>query len=538
MFRIALALTPVLFLTYLLRFQISGIPTNILEVYTGILFIWWTANSIFVRRDAIHRVFRRNRKILVATTLFLASATVALVVTLTKLPPEFMKVPLGIWKGWVVLPVLFFVMTITTFRKKSDLELITNTCVLAAGAYAFLACLQYFTQILPGPAMTYDQRLVWPFFDPLTFEGSSGNYPALFLGPILTLTVLKLWNFIRSKKQNTLKISVFSASIVFMAFAVFLTKSFAAWIAILGSVMLGIFIEIRSRKKWVIPVVGIVAILGIALTQMNTEKFQSAFDLTGDSSTAERLRTYRVAGQMIAQDPLFGPGIGQFQRAFERTAPEVLSRPVSQKEIDHALHAHNIFLMVYTSFGLAGLLTFLYLIFTALRITVFPQRIAYLMPLVCILIHGLFDVPYFKNDLAYEFWLILALITVVRSVPYSTTVSVVSGMGLATKLGFPTVNLALPKNTKIPYGVYLASATFNGNTENGVLAFGKRLTQNLNEETCEIHLLHPQHLPSDTLTLNIYQKLRSWKKFGSTEELKKAIARDVQLAGRNNQNPE
>ncbi len=443
-----------------------------------------------------------------------------------------MKVPLGIWKGWVILPALFFVMIIATYKKKSDLKLITNVCILSAGAYALLACLQYFTNIFPGPAMTYDGRLAWPFFDPVTFEGSSGNYPALFLGPMLTLAVLKLWNFIRSKKQSALKISIFSASIIFMAFAVFLTKSFAAWIAIIGSIMLGIFIEIRSGKKWIIPVVGIVAILAIALTQMNTEKFQSALDLTGDSSTAERLRTYRVTFQMIKEDPFFGPGIGQFQRAFERTAPEVLSRPVSQKEIDHALHAHNIFLMVYASFGLAGLFSFLYLLFATLRITVFPERIAYLMPLACILIHGLFDVPYFKNDLAYEFWLILALITVVRGIPYSVTASVISGMGLATKLGFPTVNLALPENTKIPYGVYLASVTFDGNTESGVLAFGKRLTQNIDEETCEIHLLNPKHLPSATLTLNIHQKLRSWKRFRNTEELKKAVANDIRLANR------
>jgi hypothetical protein len=38
-----------------------------------------------------------------------------------------------------------------------------------------------------------------------------------------------------------------------------------------------------------------------------------------------------------------------------------------------------------------------------------PVHLGVLLAMVAILVHGLVDVPYFKNDLAFEFWLLAGL---------------------------------------------------------------------------------------------------------------------------------
>lgn len=529
---------------YLIRFQLV-IPTNILEIYTGILFIWWLVRvirSAHSARATHHKPnpkdsglwadLLKNKRTLIAATLFLISTTIALIATLTKLPSEFITVPLGIWKGWFIAPALMFFMIITTFKTKEDLKLLTDIFVYSAGIYAILACFEYFTDLLPGPARTYDNRLVWPYYDPLTLEGSSGNYPALFLGPALILAFQKILKYIRSHLSspfNPWTISIFT-SMIFMAFAIFLTKSFAAWLAIIITITLSIFLQIQSRKKWIIPIIGALVIGIVGLSQIGTEKFQYALKAEGDSSTAERIRIYTVSLGIIQADPVFGAGMGQFQRQFELQAPEILGKEITRKEINHALHSHNLFLMMYTSLGILGFLTFLYFLYVLLTKNPYHLALTLTMPLVYILIHGLFDVPYFKNDLAYEFWFLASLITIGKHIPLSVRVNVVKGMGLATKFGFPTVNLELPKDTPLLYGVYRASLTGKDGKQIGVLGYGKRFTQDINEETCEIHLFDSEGFTEDTGELHVTTKIRRWKKFKNIDKLKNAVKQDINKA--------
>ncbi len=101
-------------------------------------------------------------------------------------------------------------------------------------------------------------------------------------------------------------------------------------------------------------------------------------------------------------------------------------------------HPHNIFLMLWIETGLAGLLAFIWIIITwttivtrgvvtrtttprrtsqssyvnqsdAGRATRDVRRFVWLIPLIVILVHGMVDMPYFKNDLALQFWILAAL---------------------------------------------------------------------------------------------------------------------------------
>ena len=76
-------------------------------------------------------------------------------------------------------------------------------------------------------------------------------------------------------------------------------------------------------------------------------------------------------------------------------------------------HSHNILLAFWLNMGLMGLVAFVWLCWKALPWLLEQdkkeRRIAALM-LVVILAHGMFDVPYFKNDLSFQFWLLMAIL--------------------------------------------------------------------------------------------------------------------------------
>ena len=85
------------------------------------------------------------------------------------------------------------------------------------------------------------------------------------------------------------------------------------------------------------------------------------------------------------------------------------------------LYPHNLLLAVWVELGLAGLLIFLTILYQFFRACFSPPhggrgnargwglRAGLVVALSVILIHGLVDVPYFKNDLAMLFWVIVAL---------------------------------------------------------------------------------------------------------------------------------
>ncbi|MCH8049550.1 hypothetical protein IH979_02465, partial [Patescibacteria group bacterium] len=76
---------------------------------------------------------------------------------------------------------------------------------------------------------------------------------------------------------------------------------------------------------------------------------------------------------------------------------------------------HNIFLNIWSELGILGLLAFFWLAFYTIRTIQIHRddalKLAAFAALATMVIHGLVDVPYFKNDLAVMTWLLLAIIS-------------------------------------------------------------------------------------------------------------------------------
>ncbi len=178
-----------------------------------------------------------------------------------------------------------------------------------------------------------------------------------------------------------------------------------------GLLALGLLAGRRWRK------VTLVALLLFALLLVplfRTPRFVALLD-TGQGTTFFRLSLWRSAWQMFRDHPLLGVGPDNFLYAY-RTRYIL---PTAWEEFDLA-HPHNWLLDFATRLGGLGLAAFLWLLTAALRGTLPALRrlegreralfIGALAALAAGLAHGLVDAFFFYIDLAYVFFLGLALL--------------------------------------------------------------------------------------------------------------------------------
>ncbi len=114
--------------------------------------------------------------------------------------------------------------------------------------------------------------------------------------------------------------------------------------------------------------------------------------------------------------------------------------------------------------------------------------------------------------------------------PYAISGRVIAGDGVGRKLGFPTANLDAASRVFPPNGVYLGFANIRNKSYPVALNIGFRptLVTGGQQLRVEAHLLDfSGDLYGQELGIEIGEKLRDERKFGSLEELKAQIAQDV-----------
>ena len=116
---------------------------------------------------------------------------------------------------------------------------------------------------------------------------------------------------------------------------------------------------------------------------------------------------------------------------------------------------------------------------------------------------------------------------------YTILGTVKRGAQLGRTLGFPTANLSAHSEQFPPNGVYAAEAKLDGAIMRGVVNLGYRptLEQAKPERLLELHLFGLQRdIYDEDVEVRFLRYLRPEQKFGSLDELKAQIARDVELA--------
>lgn len=382
--------------TYLLRFEVFGVPTNFLECLFLFFFI-----SFFLNRDARKklRIFLNGCKNHIPWVLLLF-----LSLLVAALRNDNLAANLGLIKGWFVLPLAFAVLANAVMgnekRKKMFWWLYLS---------AFLVSMLSFGYFLRG-LVTYDGRLE-AFFN-------SPNYLAMYLSPAVIIGFVVLGDsFFKKENNERYKTAFFIISLFSIIFSLYFTFSYASWFAIvLSLVFISLFPIMRSpreggsdkKKYFFVGILITIVAIAVAL-QINTDKFRSLAALNERSSLASRVMIWESGVRILEDNWLLGIGPANFQEkylAYQKHFPPYLEWAVP--------HPHNLFLYIWLSsgaMGLAGFLGIVVLWFSRILRGVKNSRWLRI-PLgimFYILILGLFD-TYAKNDLSVVFWLVVFLV--------------------------------------------------------------------------------------------------------------------------------
>jgi len=396
-----LFISPFLFPAYFLRFQVSGIPFTVTELFIYLVFGLWILSLFQTHRQVAWD--RKTRWFWYAVFLILAGATLGALAA-----PDFIGLPsgellnakratLGIWKGWVMAPVLYFAVLTQALKTEKDVEKILRYFVYSAT----LVCLLAYGFGLFGAGVTIDLRLRG-FYE-------SANYLALYIVPAILINIYFLLR--RAAASPSRQDYIDLSTLVVLLYSLFFTQSYAAIIGVFGALGLYalyvLFKNPKQRKRigLALLVLGATFIVIVA-TQLNTPKFRQFLDFKNRSSTTVRLEIYQTSYHLIKSHAFTGIGPGLFQANYQVNAPEVLRRAPLEWNMPHS---HNIFIGFWLNAGLIGLLAFLVLIVLCHTSFTFP-----LIALWGILAHGLFDMPFWKNDLAMIFWLVIASILILQ----------------------------------------------------------------------------------------------------------------------------
>jgi O-antigen ligase len=146
------------------------------------------------------------------------------------------------------------------------------------------------------------------------------------------------------------------------------------------------------------------------------------FIASKNTSSSNRLTLWSYSKDFLTTSPknfVFGAGIRQFFR-------KVQKEHYNQEELERLIYPHNILLNFWTEIGLFGMLGFVGVLIALFRLALrISQKdllfgAGALSALTIFTAHGLIDVPYFKNDLAFIFWILATSIWLVSSNKKST----------------------------------------------------------------------------------------------------------------------
>jgi hypothetical protein len=418
-FRIALPLFVALLPTYLIRFSIGPLPTTFLEVCFWVLFGVWIFRRLMdmtdgermaatdgKRRDGFNGYLKKIRLIF-KHKMFLYSVVIFAVLSIASLavvPHEHLISSLGLWRAYFLEPFLFGWMVWEILRsdwelpqddarKTTRLQLFLSL-VFSGFILAVLGILQYTTRLgIPAP---------WDIEGRITSVFDYPNALGLFLAPILS--ALLVFGVSTWKKRLAHEKMFIAGASFFTFIAIVLAQTEAALVAIPGALFIALLISPLSSRKQKIAatLLAMVALVGAFAFSPAREKL-----LLHDLSGQVRISQWKETIELLRDHHFGGAGIGYY--------PELLRSYHQDWQYEIFQYPHTLLLNVWVELGLLGVLTGLVgLVFLGKK--TWERRddalvLAAGVAILTMLIHGLVDVPFFKNDLAMMTVLFIVLIT-------------------------------------------------------------------------------------------------------------------------------
>jgi O-antigen ligase len=383
--------------TYLLRLSIFGLPTSFLELaiitiaITGLL-------QVSVRQSWRVAWRRLPTPFIIFLGLFMISTIVSTYIS----PHPYTS--LGILKGWILFPLIFgwLIVTIAPYKTSQ----IINALIASGTAMSLVGLMQ----------INGLNRIKGVYDVP--------NSLALYLAPIF---IMVLWQSTRAFKahQKIEKITFILASLI-IGGALIATQSAAAIAAITISLLLGIFYWANPlfKKRWlVLATLFVVVAASYLFFTGRLAYLVSPLRAEGPSnSISVRVQLWDLSQQLIKEHPLLGIGLGSFEPAYQQKLHErfqefencnLQHKNCIQPIAEYVFRdPHNWVLSFWLNTGLLGLFSFIFInayVFWRAKNTTLTQQ-SILLALLVLLLFGLTDTIYWKNDLSALHWTILALL--------------------------------------------------------------------------------------------------------------------------------
>jgi len=401
------AAATVLFLapTYLLK--INHWPLTVLELFLLTFFLCWLIKKIKEKAN-FKEIFYRLLS-LFGAGYFWALGLIFAGVLISALLSVDWKVGAGIFKAWILEPIIFSLILAEIVKSKKDIKTIIFSLIMGSFLVAITSLIYKFLGQL-----TFDGRLAAWYLSP--------NHLAMYLAPGFILAWWVVFTS-ESKKQQI----VFSLAILLSGLVLYFTFSYGAWLGILGAIAVALFLAfkaslLKKRKIIIISLLVFIIFLAIGCWQGESEKMINLLKFDR-SSWQSRLMVWQATGKILESHWLFGIGPGLFQKHY-LAVQSFFSVPYLEWAVPQP---HNLFLAWWLQGGLLGLIGFLVLLVTYFKDTVLAKQkslevslgetsrdkqllvIFLATAIIYILIHGLTDTAYWKNDLALVFWSIVSL---------------------------------------------------------------------------------------------------------------------------------
>ncbi len=398
---------------YVVRISLAGLPSTFLELMLGILFIFFIFKNFKIKK------YKISWELAAWILIGLISVAVA----------GWSLSSLGVWRAYFLEAALAFIIFANLFKTREQKLQVIKALSISAIGIALLAAYQYLTgNLIPNPfwaeATTRRATSVFPY----------PNAVGLYLAPI---AILSLSALISSYKKNMRQWWIFAGGFIFSIVGIVTARSDGAIFAVVvSSFILLLFANVLTRK---IALSGLVlgAIIFFSIPGIKTYVSDRASlnDFSGQIRKIQWTETWK----MLKDNRLVGgAGLLGYQAAVkpfhqegffynnEKLSQDDFVKKVWRDEqyrkthwqpLEIYLYPHNIALNFWSELGLVGLLLFAWIfikyIYQAAKEFIQSKDVLTLgliSVMLTILIHGLVDVPYFKNDLSIMFWLIIALL--------------------------------------------------------------------------------------------------------------------------------
>lgn len=379
------AVTGALMPAYVIRYHFGFYPTTVLEI-------------AIVATIAVFAVetWRQRSPIawwspfLVPAVLFLVAGVISVLVA-----PQPIKA-LGLFRAYLVEPIALFIVisTVVTTRRGAMMVLggvaVASMVVAIPNAFVVLQAARQHTLNLAvaPPVVIY----------------MSANSVALFCVPVIAVAA-SLALYARDRMQR-----LASAAVLLVAGAgTLLSFSRGGYLAL--AVMVLVLAATHRRRLVLVPAAVIVGVVISRLPPVASRLGHQVDFADPNNSLAERYRLWGATLRMLRDHPIFGTGLSGFARTVDAYRQGTFT--------EHLIYPHNIVLNFWTETGLLGLAAFAWILVAGLRMTWEawrrasaawrPIELGVFLALVSIIVHGLVDVPYWKNDLSAEFWVLLGV---------------------------------------------------------------------------------------------------------------------------------